>query len=234
MVLDPRITETDAARAAHPGVDHVSYTYRSLEDLVATYERLQRPRHRAVLDHQPRPDHVAVLPRPRRQPGRAADRQLRERRSAARVLPLRARSTRTRSERTSRSTTSSRASREQLMRIARVRGQRRDRGSAASTVTTSSRSTRLMSSKPTAAGTKETGAAVRARGRAVARAGAEAAEVPRDRLQLRGPHRGERQRDADVPGVLQQADIVRHRTVRPDRRARGVEHSSTTKASSAS
>ena len=40
MVLDPRITETDPA-FGHPGVDHVSYTYESLEDLVATYERLK-------------------------------------------------------------------------------------------------------------------------------------------------------------------------------------------------
>ena len=30
-------------------------------------------------------------------------------------------------------------------------------------------------------------------------------------------------RVADVPGVLQQAGVVRHRTVRPDRRARGVD-----------
>ena len=39
MVKDPRITEADPA-VERPGVDHVSYTYASLEDLVATYERL--------------------------------------------------------------------------------------------------------------------------------------------------------------------------------------------------
>jgi len=40
MVRDPRITEAGPA-TDHPGVDHVSYTYESLEDLVATYERLR-------------------------------------------------------------------------------------------------------------------------------------------------------------------------------------------------
>jgi catechol-2,3-dioxygenase len=39
IVADPRIREAGPA-VDHPGVDHVSYTYRSLADLVGTYERL--------------------------------------------------------------------------------------------------------------------------------------------------------------------------------------------------
>ena len=40
IVLDPRITEAKPA-FDRPGVDHVSYTYASVADLVATYERLR-------------------------------------------------------------------------------------------------------------------------------------------------------------------------------------------------
>src|SRR5262245_22740294 len=40
IVQDPRITETKPA-FDHPGVEHISYTYASLGDLVATYERLR-------------------------------------------------------------------------------------------------------------------------------------------------------------------------------------------------
>jgi catechol 2,3-dioxygenase-like lactoylglutathione lyase family enzyme len=40
IVKDPRIT-ADAPAFDHPGVEHVSYTYASLDDLIATYERLR-------------------------------------------------------------------------------------------------------------------------------------------------------------------------------------------------
>ena len=76
MVLDPRITETDPAFGAsrrRPRVVHLRVARRSRRHLRTT----EGARHRAVLDDRPRPDHVALLPRSRRQPGRAADRQLR-------------------------------------------------------------------------------------------------------------------------------------------------------------
>ena len=48
------------------GVDHCAFTYESIDDLFATYERLKDRRHRALLDHQPRPHPFLLLPRSRR------------------------------------------------------------------------------------------------------------------------------------------------------------------------
>ena len=56
------------------GLDHLAYTYSSLGDLVATYERLKAAGITPAATHQSRPHALDVLSRSGRQQGRTADR----------------------------------------------------------------------------------------------------------------------------------------------------------------
>jgi catechol-2,3-dioxygenase len=69
------------------GTDHVTYSYNDLGELLSTYRRLKTagitpnwPINHGVTD-------LDLLPRPRQQPGRAADRQFRDAEGARRLFP---------------------------------------------------------------------------------------------------------------------------------------------------